>query len=226
MPPRPVRARASSTTIGRPRARTPAPCTATGPPRPGGQSPLGALHVGLTLLVASSLALGFFGWCAAVLIGGLAALSSTVLRLKLLLERGEMDAPHGCATLGILLLRDLLVIPMMLAVPIRGRADPPPGAVRAHARPHLSRHGVSHQPCRAFAGAWRLPGRCRRLRERVWRAGPGRRPGAARHLLEPFLHLDRDAPRSGVRAPAAAPGVRRRPRCSGAEAPHRGRGLS
>jgi CPA2 family monovalent cation:H+ antiporter-2 len=78
----------------------------------------GGLQVGITLLVASSVALGFAGWRAAVVIGGLVALSSTVLGLKLLLERGEIDAPHGRAALGILLLQDLLVIPMMLAVPI------------------------------------------------------------------------------------------------------------
>jgi CPA2 family monovalent cation:H+ antiporter-2 len=88
----------------------------------------GGLQVGLTMLLATLLMLGLDGWRQAALLGGLVALSSTAIALKLLVERGELDAPHGRAALGILLLQDLLVIPMMLAVPLlAGTAQPEPG---------------------------------------------------------------------------------------------------
>ncbi|KHK01204.1 cation:proton antiporter domain-containing protein [Desulfovibrio sp. TomC] len=53
-----------------------------------------------------------------VLMGMLAALSSTAIVLKTLQERAEMEAPHGRVSLGILIFQDLLAVPMMLAVPL------------------------------------------------------------------------------------------------------------
>lgn len=76
----------------------------------------GNLQVVLTILVTTPLALFVGDWRQAVLIGGLATLSSTVIALKLLTDRGEVDTPHGRAAVGILLWQDLLVIPMMLGV--------------------------------------------------------------------------------------------------------------
>lgn len=85
----------------------------------------GGLQVGLTILLTVPLGLALTGGRQAALIGGLVALSSTVIVLKLLMERGEVDAPHGRAAMGILLLQDLLVIPMMLAIPLlAGTARP------------------------------------------------------------------------------------------------------
>jgi monovalent cation:H+ antiporter-2, CPA2 family len=80
----------------------------------------GSIQVGLTMLVAVPIALALTGWREAVLIGGLVALSSTVIVLKLLADRGEVDTPHGRAAVGILLFQDLLVIPMMLGVQLLG----------------------------------------------------------------------------------------------------------
>jgi len=54
----------------------------------------------------------------AVLLGMLAALSSTAIVLKTLQERTEMEAPHGRISLGILIFQDLLAVPMMLCVPL------------------------------------------------------------------------------------------------------------
>lgn len=76
----------------------------------------GSLQVALTALLAAPIALLLGGWRQATLMGGLVALSSTVIVLKLLGDRGEVDTPHGRATMGILLFQDLLVIPMMLGV--------------------------------------------------------------------------------------------------------------
>ena len=55
---------------------------------------------------------------ASVLLGMLAALSSTAIVLKTLQERAEMEAPHGRVSLGILIFQDLLAVPMTLAVPL------------------------------------------------------------------------------------------------------------
>jgi len=76
----------------------------------------GGLQAALTLAVAVPLALTVAEWRAAVLIGGLVTLSSTAIALKLLMERGDVDTPYGRAAVGILLLQDLLVIPMMLGL--------------------------------------------------------------------------------------------------------------
>jgi CPA2 family monovalent cation:H+ antiporter-2 len=76
----------------------------------------GTLQIVLTALSAGAVPLAFASWREAALVGGLVALSSTVIVLKLMTDRGEIDTPHGRAAVGILLLQDLLVIPMMLGV--------------------------------------------------------------------------------------------------------------
>jgi CPA2 family monovalent cation:H+ antiporter-2 len=76
----------------------------------------GGAQVSGTMLLSVPLALALGGWRQAVLIGALVSLSSTVITLKLLADRGDLDAPYGRASLGILLFQDLLVIPMMLGV--------------------------------------------------------------------------------------------------------------
>lgn len=57
-------------------------------------------------------------WPVAVLIGFLVALSSTAIVFKLFDDSGEIDAPHGQAAAGILLLQDLALVPMMLLLPV------------------------------------------------------------------------------------------------------------
>jgi CPA2 family monovalent cation:H+ antiporter-2 len=54
----------------------------------------------------------------AVLWGFLLALSSTAIVLKLLGERSETDSPHGRIALGVLILQDLSVVPMMFLLPL------------------------------------------------------------------------------------------------------------
>jgi CPA2 family monovalent cation:H+ antiporter-2 len=53
----------------------------------------------------------------AVVCGFLVALSSTALVFKMLEGRGELDAPSGQASAGILLFQDLALVPMMLLLP-------------------------------------------------------------------------------------------------------------
>jgi CPA2 family monovalent cation:H+ antiporter-2 len=52
----------------------------------------------------------------AVVLGAVAALSSTATVVRLLGERAQLDSVHGRASLGILLLQDLAVVPLVLVV--------------------------------------------------------------------------------------------------------------
>ncbi len=80
----------------------------------------GFLQVALTILIVTLIAsLGFRQTLAAAVFDGfLVALSSTAIAIKLLQDRGELNAPHGMASLGILIFQDLCVVPFMLLIPI------------------------------------------------------------------------------------------------------------
>jgi monovalent cation:H+ antiporter-2, CPA2 family len=85
----------------------------------------GTLQVGLTILIPG-LAFFLLGFpiSQAVFIGFLLALSSTAIVLKMLSDRGEINAPHGKIALAILIFQDIIVVPMMLFTPlIAGAAD-------------------------------------------------------------------------------------------------------
>jgi CPA2 family monovalent cation:H+ antiporter-2 len=65
-------------------------------------------------------------------VGYLVALSSTAIVLKLLADRREIDSPHGKFLVGILILQDLAVVPMVLSLEfLSGRAGSGPGPVLA-----------------------------------------------------------------------------------------------
>jgi len=78
----------------------------------------GAIQVGLSFVFFCSLAL-FLGLAAneAILMGFLFSLSSTVIVLKILHQKGETDSPHGSIALGILIFQDLMAVPMIMAIP-------------------------------------------------------------------------------------------------------------
>ncbi|UCD93781.1 MAG: cation:proton antiporter [Candidatus Zixiibacteriota bacterium] len=84
----------------------------------------GILQVGLSILVAFAIS-KFYAVPdrSALFIGFLVALSSTAIVLRGLQQRGEVDAPHGRLTLGILVFQDFSVVPMMLAIPILSGTD-------------------------------------------------------------------------------------------------------
>jgi CPA2 family monovalent cation:H+ antiporter-2 len=63
--------------------------------------------VGLSLTGSS-----FFGF--------IIAMSSTMVVLKILMDRGELDTAHGRIMLGILLVQDLAVVPVMVLIPAVG----------------------------------------------------------------------------------------------------------
>ena len=62
------------------------------------------------------------GWplSQAIGFGFLIAVSSTVIILKTLMERGELDSVHGRIMIGYLLVEDLAVVPMMIILPTLG----------------------------------------------------------------------------------------------------------
>jgi CPA2 family monovalent cation:H+ antiporter-2 len=78
----------------------------------------GALQIAFTMglgpLLAPLLGLTF---AQGVFLGALLALSSTVVALKVLMERGELGALHGRIALGILIAQDLAVVPMVVVLP-------------------------------------------------------------------------------------------------------------
>jgi CPA2 family monovalent cation:H+ antiporter-2 len=53
-----------------------------------------------------------------IILGGLTALSSTAIVLKLLFDRAEIDSPHGRVSLGILIFQDFCVVLFILLIPI------------------------------------------------------------------------------------------------------------
>jgi CPA2 family monovalent cation:H+ antiporter-2 len=53
-----------------------------------------------------------------IYLGMLISLSSTAIVLKLLSDRGELEAPHGRISLNILIFQDLAIVPMFLLLPV------------------------------------------------------------------------------------------------------------
>lgn len=56
--------------------------------------------------------------------GTLVAISSTVVLMKLLAERGEVDSVHGRIGLGISIFQDLATIPLLMAIPLLATGKP------------------------------------------------------------------------------------------------------
>ncbi|MDD5298269.1 MAG: cation:proton antiporter [Rhodocyclaceae bacterium] len=79
--------------------------------------------LGLTQVLASVLlAMGpalltGVSWQGALALGGTLAMSSTAVLSKLLVERMELDAPHGRQVMGVLLMQDLAVVPLLILIP-------------------------------------------------------------------------------------------------------------
>jgi len=84
----------------------------------------GGLQVIATILL-SSIIIYAIGIPAkqAIFFGMLISLSSTVIVLKLLSDKGELDAPHAKISLGILIFQDLAIVPMFLIVDLLGTSE-------------------------------------------------------------------------------------------------------
>ena len=93
---------------------------------------LGLSQVVLTVLIttAASLALALLlpqwwtiSWQSALALGGVMAMSSTAIVIKLVAERLELESEHGKRVVGILLFQDLAVVPLLVLIPALG-AEP------------------------------------------------------------------------------------------------------
>lgn len=78
----------------------------------------GVLQIVATILLGLAISplLGL-GLVEGMFLGGVIALSSTMVSLKTLMGRGELESPHGRVALGILIVQDLSVVPMMVILP-------------------------------------------------------------------------------------------------------------
>ncbi|MDY0106416.1 MAG: monovalent cation:proton antiporter-2 (CPA2) family protein [Giesbergeria sp.] len=90
---------------------------------------LGLLQVALTMAAAfgGTLALATLlggvwdvGWQTALALGGILAMSSTAIVVKLMAERAEIESEHGRQIMGILLFQDLAVVPLLVLIPALG----------------------------------------------------------------------------------------------------------
>jgi CPA2 family monovalent cation:H+ antiporter-2 len=90
---------------------------------------LGFSQVGLTILLSTlgSLALAWalprwwhMEWQTALALGGVMAMSSTAIVIKMVAERLELESEHGKRVVGVLLFQDLAVVPLLVLIPALG----------------------------------------------------------------------------------------------------------
>jgi CPA2 family monovalent cation:H+ antiporter-2 len=83
---------------------------------------LGLTQVVATVAIVMALAVSLgWGWQSGLALGGIVAMSSTAIVSKLLAERLELDSAHGRQVIGVLLLQDLAVVPLIILIPALGR---------------------------------------------------------------------------------------------------------
>lgn len=81
----------------------------------------GTMQVLVTMAVPAAIAIAFdLQLRAAVAVGAMIALSSTAIVLRLLTDRAAMDSVYGRNCLGILLLQDIALIPLVLLMALLG----------------------------------------------------------------------------------------------------------
>lgn len=81
----------------------------------------GSLQVLSTVLLFALILSFFFGVIEALVCGIIVSLSSTAVVLRVLVDRMEVDSVRGRNALGILLLQDMAVVPLVLTVTMLGQ---------------------------------------------------------------------------------------------------------
>jgi len=91
----------------------------------------GGLQVALTIAAVAAGAIGLgLRPASGFVMGGLVAMSSTALVMRILSEAGEADAPHGQLSIGVLIFQDLCIVPLLVGLPmLSGEVPPEPGAL-------------------------------------------------------------------------------------------------
>ena len=77
------------------------------------------------VLVATTLVGRWAGesWNTALLFGLILSASSTAIVLRLIQQAGDIDAPYGRASVGVLVFQDLMIVPIMLVLPVLAGAS-------------------------------------------------------------------------------------------------------
>ena len=79
---------------------------------------LGLLQVVVSMILITTLVMLFgVNWQIGIALGGVFAMSSTAVLTKLLAERMQFDTAHGREIMGVLLLQDLAVVPLLVIIP-------------------------------------------------------------------------------------------------------------
>ena len=82
----------------------------------------GMAQVLITMAVVTGIGILLgLSWQAGLAFGGAVAMSSTAVLSKLLVERRELQAPHGREVMGVLLAQDLIVVPLLIVIPALGQ---------------------------------------------------------------------------------------------------------
>jgi CPA2 family monovalent cation:H+ antiporter-2 len=92
---------------------------------------LGGAQVAVTMALIIAATLPFLDdWRAAFAVAGALAMSSTAIVVRMLADRMQLDTPHGRAALGVLLMQDLVVVPLLIVIPaLGGSAETMAGAL-------------------------------------------------------------------------------------------------
>jgi CPA2 family monovalent cation:H+ antiporter-2 len=78
---------------------------------------LGASQVAISVIATAAIGMLLgLSFTAAFIIGGIVAMSSTALVMKILSERSELSSTHGMNAMGILLFQDMAVIPFLILI--------------------------------------------------------------------------------------------------------------
>ncbi len=82
---------------------------------------IGQILITAALGAAASVAIFRWSWAEATIFGLIISLSSTMVCLKILMDRGELDSAHGRIMIAILILQDISVVLMIVVEPILGQ---------------------------------------------------------------------------------------------------------
>src|SRR2546428_33732 len=89
----------------------------------------GFSQMGFTILATLAVGLALLGgWRVSLFLGFLIALSSTAIVLKVMTDKGEIDAPHGRLATGVLIFQDIFISLFFVAVGMLVQLD----TIRAH----------------------------------------------------------------------------------------------
>jgi CPA2 family monovalent cation:H+ antiporter-2 len=84
----------------------------------------GAIQIVVTMIIVTILTVAHLSPPQALTLGAIVALSSTTVVLRILVDRAEIDSVRGQASLGILLLQDIAIVPLILMVSLFSPAGP------------------------------------------------------------------------------------------------------